>query len=780
MDGRRVELILQQLDSLPTLSTVAVRVIELTTDESSQADDVIAVISSDPALAGKVLQVSRRIDRARAENITTIERAVLHLGYDAVRSIVLSVQIFELFNGLHGPGGEEGEADDESEAFDRVSYWHHCLAVAWLSQELAKLSRFAGPPALPGVTLAEEHSTYASGQDCRAANHHEAFLAGLLHDVGLLALHVLLPRSIDRACKLAESNGVSIDHVCARTIGLTATTAGKRLAERWNLPRSITDVLWLRGQRLESLPALPHRDLIGIVTLADVVARARYITPAGHAPRGENVSELCRALDVDPSELAAIVERLPREVAERAASIGLDESPDAHMLLRALGRANAALGRVNAQRSRTAQLAHSQIRTLRRIISFHESAPALPDALHAALERVIASASEALGRGFYAMLIETRSADWQLVQFASDGRILRSDIIAPPQGAVKLADLADHSHMSVRVMGMLPWLSDYLGDSRDLREVRLLPLRNGPSGTGISGVLLHDRPVDGVEGRDELEAMTRTWAAAVAAGSEHEAARALGEELAEANRMLIETQDALTRTHALAALGEIVAGAAHEMNNPLAVISGRAQLLAKQITEPSLAEVANLIATQAHRLSDMITTLRSLTEPAASRRKTIDLGRLIMRIVSRFEPEPDRRRPFTVTTVISDNLPEVLIDAEQVGEALFELVRNAAESRGVRHIELRVQIDPFDDRLKIQVRDDGSGLSEHALAHAFEPFFSEKPAGRQPGLGLARARRYVHAHGGRLTLENGPSGGAVATIWLDQWRAEDQKRRDAA
>ncbi len=69
--------------------------------------------------------------------------------------------------------------------------------------------------------------------------------------------------------------------------------------------------------------------------------------------------------------------------------------------------------------------------------------------------------------------------------------------------------------------------------------------------------------------------------------------------------------------------------------------------------------------------------------------------------------------------------------------------------------------------MRVQVKDEGPGLSEHALAHAFDPFFSDKPAGRQPGLGLAVARSFVEAHHGRLTLENGPAGGALATVWLD-------------
>ena len=60
----------------------------------------------------------------------------------------------------------------------------------------------------------------------------------------------------------------------------------------------------------------------------------------------------------------------------------------------------------------------------------------------------------------------------------------------------------------------------------------------------------------------------------------------------------------------------------------------------------------------------------------------------------------------------------------------------------------------------------GAGLTDHVLRHAFDPFFSARPAGRQPGLGLARARRAVEAHGGELTLVNTPGGGALATIWL--------------
>jgi two-component system C4-dicarboxylate transport sensor histidine kinase DctB len=131
-------------------------------------------------------------------------------------------------------------------------------------------------------------------------------------------------------------------------------------------------------------------------------------------------------------------------------------------------------------------------------------------------------------------------------------------------------------------------------------------------------------------------------------------------------------------------------------------------------------------------------------------------------------------------------LPDANVDAEQMRAAIVELLRNAVESEGCAHIDCRVEIEAAgagsDDRLKVRIADDGSGLTPHVLAHAFDPFFSAKPAGRQPGLGLAHARRIVEAHGGQITLENAARGtrGAVATIRLDRGRVTSQPPEKAS
>lgn len=750
--AKRVELILQQLESLPTLSGVAVRLLELTSNDDSQSKDVIELVTSDPALSAKVLKLCRCSERGRGINVTSVERAVLLLGFDALRSAVLSVQVFELFDAMESPGGEKRGS---SQVFDRAAFWRHSLAVGCICESLAGTS---------GV--------------CRNINKTDAFVSGLLHDLGMLALHVLLPLSFDRVCQFAQTHGVSLDHACRKMLGMDTHTAGRRLAEHWRLPHSLGDVLWLHGQRLDSLPNFGHRGQIALVSLADAVARNQGLTPAGHGPRGEDLKDICQQLGVDYSLIGELISTLHEDVARRAASLGMNIQPSAAALLGALGRANEALGRINVGMRQRAVLSQKQAETLQVITRFHDSASP-GGTVVTVMGKVVQSAAGVFGGGFFATLYQVRINDpWQLIQFSTDGRPLRSELIEGPPGSRAVSDLADNTQVSMEALGLLPWLCDYLGDARDLRDVQLLPLR---CGWGVNAVLLHDCPIDGREAREQLDALGRTWGAAIAASAQHEGAKRLGEQLAEANRALIDTQDELARAQALAALGEIAAGAAHEMNNPLTVISGRSQLLAQKLTDPESRFMAQQIVDQSHRVSDMITALRRFAEPALPDIQPTDLRQLLDVIVADIRQRSKSATPIDV--LVDERVKLVFIDGQQIGRAITELVRNAMEAERSTQIEVRVQIEAADDRLKILVTDNGSGLTHHALAHAFDPFFSAKPAGRQPGLGLAQARRLVEAHGGQITLENGPAGGAVATIRLANWRGtgqQQEQRRNVA
>jgi signal transduction histidine kinase len=104
------------------------------------------------------------------------------------------------------------------------------------------------------------------------------------------------------------------------------------------------------------------------------------------------------------------------------------------------------------------------------------------------------------------------------------------------------------------------------------------------------------------------------------------------------------------------------------------------------------------------------------------------------------------------------------MDPDQIGLAVTEVVLNAIQAEPKGSVSVRVHRDAAERRLVIAVEDDGAGMSEHTLSHAFDPFFSARPAGRRSGLGLARARRLVELHGGTIRIRS--EAGVGTEVWI--------------
>src|SRR5271163_2864597 len=113
---KRVELILQQLEELPTLPAVAVRVLEVTGRDDSSMTDVVRLLESDPSLTTRLLQLCRRAELGVRGEVATVERAVSLLGFEAVRSSVLALSVFQTLSKNQAPGGGH---------FDREAFWKH-------------------------------------------------------------------------------------------------------------------------------------------------------------------------------------------------------------------------------------------------------------------------------------------------------------------------------------------------------------------------------------------------------------------------------------------------------------------------------------------------------------------------------------------------------------------------------------------------------------------------------------------------------------------------------
>lgn len=432
--------------------------------------------------------------------------------------------------------------------------------------------------------------------------------------------------------------------------------------------------------------------------------------------------------------------------------------------------ANAALGRLNHQLDIRSKAVHVQSRVLESIQQFHEQTPPARS-IQDTLDAVAVSAQQLLGQGFYSLLYpdpshKGRTPYWLITQYDDAGQPTHAQGIEAPPHAPDLMQLDDDQPLSMNIMGLLPWIADYLIEAPDLRNVMLLPLC---SGWGCSAVLLHDRA--SLPPWRALSPLTKTWGMAVASAAQHQGARRLGEELAEANHALAQAQDRLSKQEALARLGEMAAGAAHEMNNPLAIISGRSQLLAMNL-EPGSKEQAQAqqVFREAHRLSDLITCLHMIAEPPRADRKPIHLAGLVNEVVSKVKSARRKRDTAEIFLTLRDDLPTAYLDADQVSRAVTELLINAIQAGPKSSITVNVFHRPFDDTgmhaAVIDVVDDGEGMDGYTLQHAMDPFFSSKAAGRQVGMGLTRAQQHALAHGGRLELSSTPGKGTRARLVL--------------
>jgi signal transduction histidine kinase/HD-like signal output (HDOD) protein len=768
---RRIELILRQIDSLPTLPAVAARLLSLTSSDDSNARQVIELVSADPSLTAKVLSLCRTADKGVSSDSMTVDRAVVLLGFNAIRNAVLSVKVFELFGPdskrpddvgqceYNRSGTDEDHGKEQTPPqFDRSAFWMHCLAVGVAAEMIAK----AHPKR---KDLAPD----------------EAFVCGLLHDIGKVALDYVLPRSFDRVVALTDLNQANIAEFERRIIGIDHHTAGKRLAQQWRLPHMIADCIWLHGSPYESLPKLEHRGMIGLISLADLIARRMHAGYSGNYSLRQSVGELAQELSLDPQAVARVADELHDNLEARGKALGLYDTASHELLLQSVQRANEALGRINAVLDQRARDAEDQVRILDTITAFHGSATP-GRSVQDVLDAVVASSAQLLGPGFYGVIypgdpgaphLHTRHGaeadedgdadNWLICQYNQEGRPVHSQYIQSPPHSPDLSALDPSQPVGLQLMGILPWVADYIVQAPDLRNVRLLPLS---CGWGASAVLLHDCKT--TPPWKQLSAITSTWGAAIAAAAQHDGARRLGEDLATTNLALAEAQDQLTRQASLARLGEMAAGAAHEMNNPLAVIAGRSQLLAMTLDQGSKEQKdAQAVFKESHKLSNLITSLRMIADPPVPKRAPTDLSALLDETVKQFKSSHERRDKATIFSLkLRGDIPNMQADAEQLRGVLRELLNNAVQSNPTSSVQVTAQVEPGGESVVVQVSDDGDGMDPYTLEHAPDPFFSAKSAGRRVGMGLSRAGQWLSGHGGRLELRSRRGEGTVATFFL--------------
>ena len=223
----------------------------------------------------------------------------------------------------------------------------------------------------------------------------------------------------------------------------------------------------------------------------------------------------------------------------------------------------------------------------------------------------------------------------------------------------------------------------------------------------------------------------------------------------------------VVQSERLAAMGAMIGGVAHELNNPLTSILGVSELLQDSETSESARKQLAMLQKEARRAAEIVQNLTYFSRPPAPGKSRINLTEVVERTLN-LHAYSLRKNGITVDFLKEPAIPQALGDPHQLMQVFLNLIVNAEQA--IREARdkgtLRIRMGQSDKMVWVSIQDDGPGIPKESLANIFDPFYTTKRPGRGTGLGLSICKSVMKEHNGGVEAANAPGGGAVFTVTL--------------
>ncbi|HZS98759.1 MAG TPA: PAS domain S-box protein [Terriglobales bacterium] len=223
----------------------------------------------------------------------------------------------------------------------------------------------------------------------------------------------------------------------------------------------------------------------------------------------------------------------------------------------------------------------------------------------------------------------------------------------------------------------------------------------------------------------------------------------------------------IIQSERLAAMGQMIGGFAHELNNPLTTIVGVSDLLREGENSESRIKQLNMLHQQARRATEIVQNLMYFSRPPAPGKTPVNLSELVTRTLH-LHAYSLRKSNITVDFLPEESLPQITGDPHQLMQVFLNLMLNAEQA--IREARdkgtLRIRLRKTDGHIQVVFEDDGPGIAPEILPNIFDPFYTTRRPGRGTGLGLSICKAVLKEHSGNIEATSAPGGGAVFTVSL--------------
>ena len=728
-EERSLRAILQQIEALPSLPAVANTILGQVLTQDFDHAKLARIIETDPALTVKVLEHANSATYASRGHVAQVEQGLNRLGSKVVQTLMLSILIKDsLIKG-----------DKKSEEI-QTAYWKHSLATAVFASLIA---------AKAAPTLAAE-----------------AFGAGVMHDIGAIFLQLHLQEQYAQVVERMEELYEPVLGAETEVFKTDHTAVGRWVAEKWNLPSSMTDAIWLHHHSASALGAFKENSrLVAVVALANILAHATLMdAPRAMSREKQRQLGLQEMLGLGEKEMQAILTAFAPAFAERAEPFQLD-GDQVSLFLSSLQKANQQLMRMGLDLEQAnGRLEDSnRFTSMGSAVGLKMSKARTPDEIFEAAAMCMHEAVGVRGGFVYWIVPSERlmqglawsgEGNWRAVSYSLDGDglpVLEGGAALPE--AIQAIVLSHHDrHEGASLMDRELRLKQFFV----LRGYCLFPL----VGNDFTGEICILRASDRPPKMTPQEYMGYSQVSCVASASLDrvrlfDSLQLRADELSMALWKNQQINLQLLQTERLAAVGQLAAGAAHEINNPLAIISARTQLLESRETDEKKRRDLHQISEQIERISSILQSLMGFARPNAPQVSKLDINTLLLKIIGLVESIFQSHR-IPIVQNLAPDLPFILADANQLEQVFLNLIINAqhAMEKDGGVLTITSAFMPDGKRISISVKDTGTGIQAENLSRIFDPFFSTKSEGKGTGLGLSTAYGIVTNHYGEIKVES--------------------------